>query len=199
MNADSHGQVLYGFWFGTGSLDDSNYIDARMKTWFGKDVEFDRRIRQEFASWLSRDFAAWENSARDFLSLVILHDQIPRNAFRETARSFAYDSAALALTKEGIRRGYHLSLHVIEAIFLLLPLEHSEVLADQHESQAKFAELHARAPTALQKVTEATLKYAKKHATIIERFGRFPHRNEVLGRASTEEEQEFLLLPGSRF
>lgn len=195
----SDAELLYRFWFGEGSLDDPKYVDGRMKIWFAKNENFDAHMREEFAPWLGHVRGNWKQEANDFLSLVILHDQVPRNSFRDSARAFAYDATALELTKEALQRGYQKTLHVIEAVFLLLPLEHSEDLADQRLSVEEFSAVHARAPKNLAKVTAGTLDFAKKHAEIIKRFGRFPHRNELLGRVSTPEEKIFLAQPGSRF
>jgi uncharacterized protein (DUF924 family) len=192
-------ELLYRFWFGEGSLDDAEYVGERMKTWFAKNEKFDAYMREEFSPWIGQVRGNWKESPRDFLSLVTLHDQVPRNSFRETSRAFAYDATARELTKEALRLGYDKTLHVIEAAFLLLPLEHSENPADQQLSVQKFAEVHARAPKNLSPVTASTLDYARKHAEIITRFGRFPHRNELLGRESTPEEKTFLAGPGSRF
>lgn len=195
----TNAEVLYRFWFGEGSLDDAKYVASRMKIWFGKDQVFDERIRDEFAHWLDYPQGNWKSTPRDFLSLILLHDQIPRNAFRGTRRAFAYDTNALELTKEAISRGYHETLHVIESVFLLLPLEHSEASADQQLSVKLMTEVHRRVPQTLAKVTESTLDYARRHAEVIERFGRFPHRNAILGRENTPEETEFLKQPGSGF
>jgi len=195
MEADP--RTLYKFWFGEGSLDDPKLNTARMKLWFGKDPETDRQMREQFAPWLEIDLAFGD--ARDFLSLVILHDQVPRNAFRDTPKMFAYDDQARDLAHFAVKKNYHQTMHVLEALFLLLPFEHSENGDDQRLAVKLLGEVHARAPQPLQEVTAGTYDYAKKHATVIERFGRFPHRNEVLGRVSTPEEVAFLRSPGSRF
>jgi uncharacterized protein (DUF924 family) len=188
---------LYKFWFGEGSLDDPQFVETRMKLWFGKDPATDKRMRDEFAPWLDQDLAFGDQ--RDFLSLVILHDQVPRNAFRDTPKMFAYDDQARDLATFAVKKNYHQTLHVLEALFLLLPFEHSENLDDQKQAVKLLGEVHARAPKGLQDVTVSTYDYAKRHAAVIEKFGRFPHRNEILGRTSTKEEIEFLKTPGSRF
>jgi uncharacterized protein (DUF924 family) len=156
-------------------------------------------MREEFAPWLGHVRGNWKSTPRDFLSLILLHDQVPRNSFRDSPRAFAYDAIALELAKDAVERGYHSTLHVIEAVFLLLPFEHSEAIGDQWLSVKLMGEVHGRAPKALAPVTQSTLEYAQKHAAIVERFGRFPHRNAILGRESTADETKFLSEPGSRF
>jgi uncharacterized protein (DUF924 family) len=197
MAAEANPRTLYKFWFGEGSLDDPKFVETRMKLWFGKDPETDRRMREDFAPWLEQDLAFV--TPQDFLSLVILHDQVPRNAFRDTPEMFAYDNQARDLAEIGLSRGYQHSLHVLEALFLLLPFEHSENIEDQTKSVKLFGEVHARAPISLHEVTAGTYDYAKRHAAVIERFGRFPHRNDVLGRESSAEEVAFLRSPGNHF
>lgn len=195
--------ALYNFWFGTQSLNDPANAEERMKIWFGKSPQLDAQMRSQFAPWLdsfpSRSFDDWERSDRGFISLVVLLDQVPRNAFRDTAQMFAYDSDAVVITHESVEAGLHKRLQIFETLFLLLPLEHSERLSDQQLSVQLFQELHARAPEALKQFTLGAADYARKHLEIIERFGRFPHRNQVLGRASTAAELEFLKQAGSRF
>jgi uncharacterized protein (DUF924 family) len=141
----------------------------------------------------------WNDDSQGLLARIILWDQFPRNAFRETPRSFAYDPRALAVTRRALAARTHLGLHPCEATFLYLPLEHSEVLADQDECVRLFTDLRARVGPDLRDFAEQTLNYAIRHREIIARFGRFPHRNAVLGRTSTVEETVFLREPGSRF
>lgn len=194
---------LYNFWFGSGSLDDAKYVGERMKLWFGKDDKVDAQLRAEFAPWLdqlpSAEIESWKSSPKGLVSSVLLLDQIPRNCFRSSARAFAYDADAREIVHKALAEKYDQILHPIEAVFLLLPLEHSEKLVDQEESVRRYKALHARAPQALQAVTANTADYARRHYEIVARFGRFPHRNQILGRVSTAEEQEFLKQPGSSF
>ncbi len=194
---------LHEYWFGDGSLVDPKYVGERMRFWFSKDAAVDSEIRRRFAPWLAaypaEAFTTAAKSERGLLTQVILLDQVPRNSFRGTPRAFAWDSFARDLARRGLALGYDKSLSSIEAIFFLLPLEHSEALADQEESLQRYGELLERTPEPLRKITSSTLEYAHRHWEVIKRFGRFPHRNQALGRPSTDEEIEFLNQPGSVF
>lgn len=183
------------FWFGDGK--------TIMKTWFVKDEAFDKQIRDKFGVALDNfnmvDYESWKASDEGHLALVILLDQFPRNAFRGTPKSFSFDSDALETAKEALDKGLHDTLPPHQAMFLLLPFEHSEDITDQRESVRLFEDLHPRFAAMDKKAADETLDYAKRHMQIIERFGRFPHRNAILGRTSTFEELEFLKTPGSGF
>ena len=133
------------------------------------------------------------------MALILLFDQVPRNSYRNDPRSFAYDARALALAKQGLRAGDLNQLNTVETLFLLLPLEHSEAIADQTECVRLMGELAERAPAELKSFALDILEFARKHERIVARFGRFPHRNQILGRTSTPEELQFLTEPGSRF
>lgn len=189
-------RTLYNFWFGTKALDDQAHIDERMKLWFGKNPQIDAQMRTQFAPWLdafpSRAFDEWEGSDKGLVTMVVLLDQVPRNAYRGTAQSFAYDSDAVVLTHEAVENGLCERVHPLESMFLLLPLEHSEKLSDQQLSVKLFDQLAARAPSGLATAVKSGADYARRHLAIIERFGRFPHRNQILGRPSSAEEVEFL-------
>lgn len=177
-----HKEVIK-FWF------DSN----RAGSWFRKDSEFDQEITQRFADTLltaSRcELWSWRESLEGRLAEIIVLDQFSRNIFRGTARAFSNDTLALALAQEALHDGRHLQLEPPQKAFLYMPFMHSESLMI-HE---KAVELYA------QKGLELNLDFEMKHKTIIEKFGRYPHRNEILNRPSTEEEIEFLRLPDSSF
>lgn len=178
------------FWFGGVA---GNDFTSRKDVWFGKDDAFDAAIRARFGA-LYEDaargrLAGWAENARGARALVIVLDQFPRNMFRSTAGAFATDATALATAKRAIDRGFDLSLRPVERLFLYLPFEHSESLADQERSVALIRALG----------DPKTRDYAERHRAIITRFGRFPHRNAVLGRSSTPEELAFLSEPGSSF
>ena len=127
------------------------------------------------------------------IALLIVLDQFPRNMFRGTPRAFAADARALALARDAVGRGFDEVLLPVQRWFVYLPFEHAEDLAMQRESLRLFERLATDAAGA------GTLTYAMRHYAVIERFGRFPHRNAILGRASTPEELAFLAQPGSSF
>ena len=175
-------QVLQ-FWFG----------EMTREQWFKRDAAVDDRIRNRFLS-LHDQVSAMPNEAllsgpRSALAAVIVLDQFSRNMFRGSPRAFASDAKALALAEAAIANGHAASLNKDELQFLYLPFEHSE----SGEAQVRCVKLMASLGDA-----ELT-RYAQAHCDIIERFGRFPHRNEILGRSSTAEELEFLKQPGSSF
>ncbi len=161
--------------------------------WFVKDEGFDAKVRERFLALWERARAgacdAWTESPHGALALVIVLDQFPRNIFRGDPRSFATDAKALEIAKAAIARGFDEDLTTDEKAFLYMPLQHSEVPADQ--------ELSCRLNEPLDKPDYYA--FAVAHRDIIARFGRFPHRNAVLGRTSTSEEATFLEQPGSSF
>lgn len=133
------------------------------------------------------------------LAMIILVDQFSRNMFRESPKAFPRDHLGLRLAKQMVSRNEDLKLKAVERGFVYLPLEHSEDREDQKLSVKKFKELHGQVPQKVKKIYQVFLDYAIKHKVIIDRFARFPHRNEILGRKSTTEELEFLKQPGSHF
>jgi uncharacterized protein (DUF924 family) len=188
------------FWFGKLPLG-REALDERMKVWFADAAtplakEFDAAIRAEFGARteaaLRGELANWADGPRRRLSLIILLDQFPRNIYRASARAFAGDEQALALALSGMQLGADAALDPLERIFFCMPLQHSESLEVQEESVAAYRRLLGEAPQTLRATFEGTLKFAELHAFIIRRFGRFPHRNGVLGRASNLEEAAYL-------
>lgn len=161
--------------------------------WFGGGNAFDEAVRDYFGPLYARaaggELDGWAAEPRGLLALVILFDQVPRNIFRGTARAFEGDAQALALARLAVDRGLDQAMSMDERLFLYLPFEHAEDLADQERSVALFRALG----------DAGYLDYAIRHQAVIERFGRFPHRNAILGRASTVEEVAFLEQPGSSF
>ncbi|WP_088893982.1 DUF924 family protein [Leptolyngbya ohadii] len=187
---------VFSFWFGE-SGEDTSYA-ARRKLWFGKAPEFDRAIADRFRSLTEQATAgeldSWQRTPQGALALLILLDQFPRNIYRGTPQAFGSDLKALAVAKTAIDRKFDQELEPIQRIFMYLPLEHSEMSTNQARSVALFKQLAADSPE-----LQDTFDYAIKHQVVIDRFGRFPHRNEILGRESTAEEVEFLKQPGSSF
>jgi uncharacterized protein (DUF924 family) len=172
---------VLSFWFGEHRQD-----------WFAKDPAFDAEIRARFLALheaaAQGGFAHWADEPRSCLALVIVLDQFPRNMFRGEARAFATDALARAAARAIIERGWNQQMTQAEQLFAYLPFEHSESLADQDLSCELMKGFDAQ-----------QLRYALRHREIIQRFGRFPHRNSLLGRESTAAELEFLKLPGSGF
>jgi uncharacterized protein (DUF924 family) len=169
------------------------FRETNREQWFKRDAALDDRIRARFLSLHDRvsatPDAALLSDPRGALAAVIVLDQFSRNMFRGTPRAFAGDAKALAVADAAITKGYAASLDKDELLFLYLPFEHSETL----EAQARCVEL-------MSSLGDAELtRYAEAHRDIIQRFGRFPHRNAILGRTSTQQEIEFLKQPGSSF
>lgn len=185
------------FWFGDPDSKDTSYKQRR-KLWFGKDPEFDRAVIERFRPLYNRAVAgmldSWQTAPLTALALVIVFDQFPRNMFRGTPEAFATDNQALAVAKGAIELGFGQFMEPIQRIFLYLPLEHSENLEDQNEAVALYQILCDPNPE-----LSDTLDSAVRHQAVIKQFGRFPHRNAILGRESTPEEVEFLQQPGSSF
>lgn len=173
------------FWFGPEPL------ETRV-VWFQKDPEFDAQITDKFGAIYEEaatgKLGALARTPLGCLALVIILDQFPRNMFRDDARAYATDEMALELTKAALESGFDRELMGLQRQFLYMPYQHSEALEDQRHSVELFATVDAN-----------THEYAVRHLEIIERFGRFPHRNAVLGRESTEAEITFLTEPNSSF
>jgi uncharacterized protein (DUF924 family) len=190
-------EAILNFWFGDPSVPGSEYGQQR-QVWFKKDPAFDETLQKQFGADYERaaagELAAWQAEPRPCLALIVLLDQLPRNLFRGNPRSFATDGQALATARYAVQQGFDQALVAVERVFVYLPFEHSETLADQQQSVQLFQALTAQHPE-----LDSTYDYALRHRDVIKRFGRFPHRNEILGRESTPEETEFLKQPGSRF
>lgn len=193
---DPQAQVILDFWFG---LPGSPDYGKNRKQWWIKDKDFDNRIRADFLSSYEQairgDLDRWAHSTQntaqawESLALIILLDQVPRNIFRDTPQCFASDQNARDITARILNQGLDQLLPPVMRVFCYMPLEHSECLDDQNMSVKLFNELGI----------ESFVEYALSHHRIIERFGRFPHRNDILGRTCTDEELEFLTQPNSSF
>jgi uncharacterized protein (DUF924 family) len=184
-NSGMKSDDVLDFWFG----DDTR---ARAE-WFRADPAFDRQIAERFEplieSALAGELDAWAQTPRGALARILLLDQFTRNAFRGTPRAFSGDAMALEGARRMVREGHDEALVPLQRLFVYLPFEHAEDL----EAQREALRLFARTDLGDQ------VEWARRHHDVIERFGRFPHRNDILGRASTPEEIEFLKQPGSRF
>jgi uncharacterized protein (DUF924 family) len=186
---------VLSFWMGDGT--------TPREEWFQKSDALDEDIRSRFGPAIARaasgDLDAWKASPRGRLALVILLDQFSRNAMRDTPLAFAQDARALAVALEALDAGEDAALLPLERVFLYMPLQHAEDRAAQARGVALFEKLAAEAPPSLSEYMRGSLGYARAHHAIVDRFGRFPHRNLVLGRATTPEEGEFLEQEGSTF
>ncbi|MDK9724118.1 MAG: DUF924 domain-containing protein [Sterolibacteriaceae bacterium MAG5] len=174
--------------------------DVFRPEWFRKDPAFDAAIRERFGPLVDEALAGglgdWDATADGALARILLLDQFTRNLFRGDALAFAGDAAALALAESLVASGRDKNLPPIRRWFVFLPFEHSESLLNQERAVALFAGLRREAQ---HPAFESAYDYAVRHRDVIERFGRFPHRNAVLGRPSTHEEEAYLKLPGSGF
>jgi len=187
-----HPEDVLDFWFGP-----REEFRAPLPEWFGKSDAFDALIRERFLSTHTaargQALDAWRCTPRTSLALVIVLDQFSRNLFRDSPEAFSGDDAALSIARSMVELGWDRQLAPLERAFVYLPFEHSELLADQEKALGHFADLRQFPETA------DLYTWAEKHHRVIARFGRFPHRNAVLGRESTAEETAFLKEPGSRF
>jgi len=183
-------EEILTFWFSSGPHEDR-------EVWFRKDDAFDGEIRERFgeaiAAGLAGAFGEWCTTPRGSLARVILLDQFTRNAFRGTPQAFAADARALATAKQALQREFDRELDPYERWFMYMPFVHSEDLATQDQAVTLFVAL------ATETGLDSPLPWTQRHRDVIARFGRFPHRNEILGRPSTPEELAFLAQPGSRF
>jgi uncharacterized protein (DUF924 family) len=205
------------FWFGkclTGPLQGEGGLAAvaqalsrRNSLWFESNAQLsaqqDELIRSEFQALVERagrgELAAWADSPRRRLSLIILLDQFPRQLYRGTPKAFAYDSEALALTLSGMQSAADGALNIVERLFFYMPLQHAESTEVQDESVSSYRRLLAECPKELRSTFEESLQYAEEHRELIRQFGRFPHRNHILGRENTAEEEAYLKKTVERF
>ena len=191
---DAQAQRVLAFWF------DGPDGAARGRVrgeWFGKDPAFDDAIRRAFGALIERALAGecdhWALDAGTAPALVLVLDQFTRNAFRDTPRMFAGDAKALATARRIVAEAWDRDYDSLRRWFCYLPFEHSESLDDQRESLRLFGQLRD------DPLAGGAWPWAVRHHEVIERFGRYPHRNAILGRPSTAEEEAFLREPGSRF
>ena len=181
---------VLAFWFGEGTD-----CGRRHKSWIEKQPDFDAAVAQRFLGRYEQLAARreWLDSARERLARILVLDQFPRNMFRGTARAFATDALALETARLAVQLGDDQMMLPVERLFLYLPFEHSEALEDQNRA------CQLTQPLAAFPETDDAYRYALAHRDVTRRFGRFPHRNSILGRESSAEELEFLKQPGSSF
>lgn len=198
-------QTVLDFWFGEHSQQSSSADIAQQQSslWWGKNEAVDKEILQRFEPVLkgliSGQYQHWLDHSRGKLAAILVLDQFSRNMYRNTGSAFCQDALALHWALEMIRQGDDKSLTMIERVFLYMPLEHSEQLNMQKLCLEKFQQLAAEAPQSFNKQALGYIDFAQQHLDIIARFGRFPHRNDILQRPSNAEELAFLQQPGSSF
>jgi uncharacterized protein (DUF924 family) len=195
-------ETIHEFWFGR-SPDDAVVAQERSVLWWSKNPATDAEIRRRFEPLViaaeSGELDDWRRSSVGRLALILLTDQLPRNIYRDRPAAFRFDEIAQGLCLEDLAVRADRKLRPIERVFLYMPLEHSENIEHQNRSVLLFRGLTSEVAANLKPIFEGYLDFAIKHQVIIERFGRFPHRNTILGRESTPEEMEFLEGPNSSF
>jgi len=195
---------ILNFWFGNLKENEIPSEEYRKKWWI-KDYENDKRIKDSFGGYLDLaikgELYGWKKTPQGTLALILLFDQFTRNIFRDTAEAFSQDQNALEICINGIKKGFDLKLHPVQRIFYYMPLMHSEDMSIQKKSIQSFSNLANQVinPEPIAKMVSGSFEFAMKHYEIVKRFGRYPHRNAILGRKSTLEEIEFLSEPGSSF
>ena len=194
---------ILGFWLGDGMDMARGWPTQNLnKRWFQGSAAFDQKIKVRFGACVLQALGGklqdWEAPLESRLALIILLDQFTRNIFRASAQAFDGDARAQRLVLQTLQRFEDTELSWVGRVFLYMPLMHAETLALQQESVARFSSLLAEAPAQIKPKLQGNLDFARQHHDIIEKFGRFPYRNAVLGRTSTPQEQEFLRT-GPRF
>lgn len=178
---------IYDYWFGAPESPEHGEV---REFWFRGGPEVDREIRERFAEDYARaamgEYLSWRESKESCLALVVLLDQFPRNIYRGDPRSFAADDRALEVAKHIVTQPWHAQLLPVQRLFAYLPFEHSESLENQKRAVSLFEAMPEHPER------QNWIDYAVKHLVIVEQFGRFPHRNSILGRACTPEEQQWL-------
>lgn len=204
-------QTILEFWFGEESSQlneaqprsSQDIAKQQSKLWWSKDETIDNDILQRFEptlkALLTGHYSSWFETPQGRLAAIIVLDQFSRNMYRDNAHAFTQDSLALHWALQGIRQGDDKKLTPLQKVFFYLPLEHCEQLNMQNLAIEKFEQLAADSPASFSDLANGFLNYAQQHQQVIARFGRFPHRNPILNRDSTQEEQEYLAQPGSGF
>jgi len=195
-------EAVLDFWFGAPGSD-AAVIERQRSLWFGKSAEADAAVKAGFSDALVDARAgrldAWAATPRGLLALIVVLDQFPHHIHRNQAAAFACDAQALDWALTALKTDADRALKPVERVFVYLPLEHAESRALQACSVALYADLARESAPEARALFDSFLDYAVQHRDVVARFGRFPHRNAVLGRASTDAEVEFLKQPGSRF
>jgi uncharacterized protein (DUF924 family) len=208
MSTQRRAFEILDFWFGQKPYS-AAALSQRMRLWFGDhkapelQPQTDEQVRTRFGGLVQEAAAGaldrWQSSPRRRLALIVLLDQFPRNIYRATPQAFQHDARALALAREGLLVGADAALDPVERIFFYMPLQHAESIEVQRESLAAFGRLAGESPEPLRAIFDSVLDYARLHHAIVQRFGRFPHRNGLLGRDSSAEENAWLAGSAERF
>ena len=195
MHADPAAAEVLEFWFGT-TAGDAAELAFGEKRWFAGGPGFDAEVRERFGELVERALAgeldAWTGSAPSWLALLLLLDQFTRNLNRRSARAFSGDDYALRILFDGMRRGLDRELPPVRRIFAYMPLQHAENRSLQTISVALVEATAREVPESLRQKFQVFADFARRHRDVVERFGRFPHRNAVLGRETTPEERAHL-------
>ena len=188
-------EAVLAFWFREQALS-APQIDHRMNIWFGEDSVFDQEIEREFKNDIEAASAGrlmhWANAPQGRLALILLLDQFRRNIYRGTAAAFSHDKMALKLCVEGAMKNQDSGLSPIEKVFFYMPLQHAESKKVQAKSVLLYSRLAKAVTPTYRETFETIAQFAELHADIVKTFGRFPHRNALLGRENTAEEAEYL-------
>ncbi len=187
-------QVL-AFWFGR--VEETLIpTQNRARIWFGETPEVDQEIKQQFGQYVQNaidgDYKSWEDDPHGQLALILLFDQFSRHIYRDSEKAFAHDDRALQLCVSGLHNEADRHLSLIERVFYYFPLLHAEDIKYQAQSLQMYQMLDGLALPETKGLYDSFLNFANHHYVTIERFGRFPQRNEILGRASTDEELVYL-------
>ena len=193
---------VYNFWFGTNGLS-VDAVKVQSAIWWKSSTDTDYDIERRFGKLVEAAgkgaFGDWMNEAKSALALIILHDQFPRNLYRGSAKAFSHDEQALKYAKQLINSALFEELAPVEKAFALMPFEHSEQIEDQETAVTQFNLLAKSAAPEWKDSMKGYQKFALDHMEIVQRFGRFPHRNKVLGREPTKEEVDYLENGGRSF
>lgn len=203
-------QTVLDYWFGAEATDGSTaprsaqqIAKQQNKFWWSKNATIDTDIHQRFEptlkALLTGNYTSWFGTPQGRLAAIIVLDQFSRNMYRDNAQAFTQDSLALYWTLEGIRQGDDKKLTPLQRVFFYLPLEHCEQLNMQNLAIEKFTQLAADAPESFSDLAKGFVDYAHQHQEVIARFGRFPHRNALLNRISSSQEEEYLAQPSAGF
>ena len=188
--SDEQVQAVLGFWFAETGASSPTAKDS--KRWFGGGEALDQEIKQKFAHLLEQSLSSWLEAPESCLAYIVLHDQFPLNIFRRQAKAFTFEAKAEHATQIALQKGFDQGMGYGERVFMYMPLMHSENLALQDLGVEVFARLADEVPEELREAAKGNLAYAQEHRDTIAKFGRFPFRNQVLGREDTAQELAFL-------